>query len=123
MGRFHLCLNWNVVAGLAVIGLGILVIAPNLIWAALPVLVVLACPLSMLFMMRRMGGGQRATQPEREQRSVVAHRPREEQLVNLRARQEAIAHEIAELEAASDATAQPVEAGVRTNGARVHKLS
>jgi hypothetical protein len=100
-----------------------LVIAPNLIWAALPVLVVLACPLSMLFMMRRMGGGQRATQPEREQRSVVAHRPREEQLVNLRARQEAIAHEIAELEAASDATAQPVEAGVRTNGARVHKLS
>jgi hypothetical protein len=78
MGRFHLCLNWNVVAGLAVLGLGIWVVAPNLVWAALPILVVLACPLSMLFMMRGMGGSQRAIPPESEQRQVGAQRPREE---------------------------------------------
>jgi hypothetical protein len=78
MGGFHLCLNWNVVAGLAVLGLGIWVVAPNLVWAALPVLVVLACPLSMLFMMRGMGGSQRATPPGPEQRSIGAHRAREE---------------------------------------------
>ena len=78
MGRFHLCLNWNVVAGLAVLGLGIWVVAPNLVWAALPILVVLACPLSMLFMMRGMGGSQRAILPGSEQRQVGAQRPREE---------------------------------------------
>ena len=78
MRGFHLCLNWNVVVGLAVLGLGIWVVAPNLVWAALPVLVVLACPLSILFMMRGMGGSQRATPPGPEQPSVGAHRLHEE---------------------------------------------
>jgi Protein of unknown function (DUF2933) len=123
MGGFHLCLNWNVVAGLAVLGLGIWVIAPNLAWAALPVLVVLACPLSMLFMMRGMGGGQRTTPPGREQQSVGAHRPREEQLLDLRGQHAAIAQEIAELESASNATMQSVEADMRTHDAHVHTRS
>ncbi len=64
IGGFHLCLNWKVVAGLAVLGLGIWVVAPNLVWAAVPVLVVLACPLSMLLMMRGMGRALSATQIE-----------------------------------------------------------
>ena len=63
----HLCLNWKVVAGLAVVGLGIWAVAPGLVWAALPILVVLACPLSMLFMMPGTGGGQCTAQPAREQ--------------------------------------------------------
>src|SRR6266487_5466495 len=67
IGGFHLCLNWKVVAGLAVLGLGIWVVAPNLVWAAVPVLVVLACPLSMLLMMRGMGRALSATQIEPEQ--------------------------------------------------------
>ena len=123
MGGFHICLNWKVVAGLTVVGLSIWVVAPNLIWAALPALVVLACPLSMLFMMRGMGSGQCATSPEQEQRQVVADRPREGQLVDLRARHAAIAREIAELESASDLSGQAAEVDVRTNGARVHKPS
>ena len=60
----HLCLNWKVVAGLAVVGVGIWAVAPTMLWAALPVLIVLACPLSMLFMMRGMGGGQCAIQSQ-----------------------------------------------------------
>lgn len=55
------CLNWKVLAGLAVVGLIVLVVAPQLIWAALPILLVAACPLSMLFMMRSMSGNRNAT--------------------------------------------------------------
>ncbi len=50
-----MCLNWKVVVGLALVALGIWTLAPNLIGSALPVLIVLACPLSMLLMMRGMG--------------------------------------------------------------------
>jgi hypothetical protein len=123
MGGFHICLNWKVVAGLAGVGLGIWVVAPTLVWAALPVLVVLACPLSMLFMMRGMGSGQCATQPEYEQRQIIAHGRHDGQLVDLRARHAAIAQEIAELESASDATVGLVETDVRTHGAQGHKPS
>ncbi|MFL5802846.1 MAG: DUF2933 domain-containing protein [Roseiflexaceae bacterium] len=117
LSRFRICLNWRVIAGLAAVGVGIWVVAPNLVWAAVPVLVVLACPLSMLFMMRGMGSGQCATQLEQE------HRPYEGQLVDLRARHAAIAGEIAELESASDATVRLIEADVRTNDAQVHQRS
>lgn len=51
-----MCFNKKVIGGLAVVGLGILAFAPNLIGAALPLLLVAACPLSMLLMMRAMSG-------------------------------------------------------------------
>jgi hypothetical protein len=89
----------------------------------LPILAVLACPLSMLFMMRGMGGSQRATPPGPEQPSAGAHRLHDGQLVDLRARHAAIAQEIAALESASDATVRPVDTDVRTNDARVHQHS
>lgn len=53
------CLNPKVLAGLtglAVVGVVVLVFAPNLAASVLPLLIVLACPLSMLFMMRAMRG-------------------------------------------------------------------
>lgn len=53
-----MCLNWKVLAGLAVAGLGVLVVAPHLALSVLPVLLFAACPLSMLFMMRGMGQGK-----------------------------------------------------------------
>lgn len=59
-----MCLNWKVLAGLAAVGVGLWVVAPNLIGAALPLLLVAACPLSMFFMMRGMSGS-------RPQRAVV----------------------------------------------------
>jgi Protein of unknown function (DUF2933) len=117
MGGFYICLNWKVVAGLAVVGLGTWVVAPNLVWAAVPVLVVLACPLSMLFMMRGMGSAQCATQTEQD------YRPCEEQLAQLRARHVALTREIAQLESASDAGVRLVEVDGRTNDAHVHQRS
>lgn len=50
------CLNRNVLIGLAAVGLGVLVFAPNLLGAALPLLLFAACPLSMVLMMRAMSG-------------------------------------------------------------------
>ena len=51
-----MCFNWKVVAGLAAVGVGVWAVAPNLLGAALPLLIIAACPLSMFFMMRGMGG-------------------------------------------------------------------
>lgn len=49
------CFDKRVWAGLAVLGVVLLLAEPRLGWAALPVLAGLACPVSMLFMMRGMG--------------------------------------------------------------------
>lgn len=49
-------LNKKVIGGLAVVALGVLAFAPNLLGAALPLLFLAACPLSMVFMMRAMSG-------------------------------------------------------------------
>ncbi len=53
-----MCLNKKVLTGLAVAGLVIFAFVPNLIDAALPLLLVAACPLSMLVMMRGMSGSK-----------------------------------------------------------------
>src|SRR5260221_13035899 len=55
MRLFGLCLNWKVIAGLAIVALGVWLVAPPLLAAALAVLILAACPLSMLLMMRGMG--------------------------------------------------------------------
>lgn len=49
------CFNWNVVAALAAAAAALYLIAPGSFAAALPLLVLAACPLSMLVMMRAMG--------------------------------------------------------------------
>lgn len=47
------CLNWKVIAALTAAGLGLY--ASAVAADALPLLIVAACPLSMLLMMRAMG--------------------------------------------------------------------
>lgn len=54
-----MCLNKKVVVALAAAALAVWVLAPGAIAGALPVLVLAACPLSMLFMMRGMRTPQR----------------------------------------------------------------
>ncbi len=51
------CLNWKVLAALAAVGVGVYALAPDLVAAATPLLVLALCPLSMLLMMRAMGSG------------------------------------------------------------------
>ncbi|MGH3738755.1 MAG: DUF2933 domain-containing protein [Micromonosporaceae bacterium] len=59
------CYDKRVLIGLGAIAVGVLVLYPQWALAALPVLVVLACPLSMLLMMRTMNrGGQCETEAQ-----------------------------------------------------------
>ncbi len=57
------CFNWRVGVALAVIGVGVWLVRPTSLWVGLPLLIMLACPLSMLGMLRPrsqedMGSGQ-----------------------------------------------------------------
>jgi len=99
-----MCLNWKVVAGLAVVGLIVLVVAPPLMWAALPILLIAACPLSMLFIMRGMAGNRNAT-TQMQGDQLPAGLTRNERLAELQTRmssmqdkQEASTRQIAEIE-------------------------
>jgi len=60
-----MCINWKVVAGLVVVALGLLALgSPSLARAALPSLLSAVCPLSMLLMMKNMGGMNTAVPKE-----------------------------------------------------------
>lgn len=52
------CFNRNVLLGLAATGVAVFLFAPSVASAAIPLLVFLACPLSMVVMMRAMSGGR-----------------------------------------------------------------
>lgn len=49
------CFNWKVIAALGAVGVALWGVAPGLAAGALPLLVLAACPLSMILMMRAMG--------------------------------------------------------------------
>ena len=96
MQMLKMCLNPIVLAGLGVVGVAIYLIAPNLIAAALPILLLAACPLSMLL----MKWGMQHTQRSRQQTPREPHveLTREERIAGLRAQQAALADRIRELE-------------------------
>ena len=51
-------INIKVVAALSAVALAVYLLVPNLFYAALPLLILAACPLSMLLMMRMMSGNK-----------------------------------------------------------------
>lgn len=65
MNMLKMCLNPKVIAGLAAAGAGIYILAPGLLVAALPLLLLAACPLSMLLMGGAMMGGRGESHEER----------------------------------------------------------
>ena len=112
----QMCLNWKVLAGLAVVGLAVWVVAPQFVLAALPLLLVVACPLSMLVMMGRMRGGQ----PVQANQPPAAGQTRDEQAARLRSRllsmqaeQKVIARQIAEIESPATPVMSEAEAVAR----------
>ena len=93
------CLNWKVIAALAVLGVGIYVVAPNLVAAALPLLILAICPLSMLFMMKGMQGMQRSGGADgKDHASAESGSTREEELTRLRTQQSDLNDRIGVLE-------------------------
>lgn len=100
----HLCLNWKVIGGLALLGLGTWIMAPQVALFVLPLLLIVACPLSMLFMMRGMQGSHCATSSAKTSTPSTTL-TETEQLVQLRTEQMMIAQKIARLEAEHDRAA------------------
>jgi hypothetical protein len=96
MKMLKMCLNWKVLAGLAAVGVGIYLVAPDLVLAALPILLLAVCPLSMLLMMWAMRGGP--SEDQQASQEADAGLTREEHLTRLRWRQAALADRIDELE-------------------------
>ena len=70
-------LNLKVVAALAAAALAIYVLAPNAFYAALPLLILAACPLSMFLMMRMMSGNK-TDEPAADSTPVAPSTPKEE---------------------------------------------
>lgn len=106
MKMLKMCLNWKVLAGLAAVGVGIYLAAPDLVVAALPILLLAACPLSMLLMMWGMQQTQRqGHQPPQEPAVGLT---REESIARLRAQQATLAEQLGALE---QEEAHPAENG------------
>ena len=106
MKMLKMCLNWKVLASLAATGVGVYVVAPGLVPAAVPILLVAACPLSMLLMMWGMQhaqgqGHQRSQEPE-------VWQTREERIAWLRTQKAALDDQLGALEREE---AHPVEKG------------
>lgn len=84
-----MCLNWKVLGVLTAAGIGIWVFAPELFGRALPVLLLAACPISMLVMMATMRQPT-SRAPAREDINTL-----QAQLVELTAQQEQVKEHLA----------------------------
>ena len=99
MNMLKMCLNPKVIAGLVIVGLGVYVIAPGLLVAALPLLLLAACPLSMLLMGGAMMRGCHAQPKE-----TVASSPEGEstdEVASLRAEVAALRRQVEQTEKTS----------------------
>ncbi len=91
----RMCLDWRVLVGLAAVEVGIYAVAPSAVVAALPILALAACPLSMLLMMKAM---RESPGEDGESRATDDNLTREEQLAWMRAQQEILSNRIGALE-------------------------
>lgn len=104
-----MCYNPKVIAGAAVIGVGIWALAPGAVVTAFPFLLFLACPLSMWLMMRGMNRTGSGRVDERQIPASTDLSPSElkERLVRLDGEREDIVTRIAEREDAAGTAARP----------------
>ena len=98
MKMLRACYDWRVLMALGALGAGIYLIAPGLLAAALPLLLLAACPLSMILMMKAMSGQQTGSEgsvtPTDQDRVGVLRR----ELTQLGQRQDQLAAELHALE-------------------------
>jgi hypothetical protein len=107
MNMLKMCLNWKVIVGVVIVGIGIYVYAPGFALAALPFLVLAICPLSMIFMMGAMGNMNRDGEKSGAACAMGGNKPgnREEELARLKEQQRELGDKIATMEA--EATEAP----------------
>lgn len=68
----RMCFDKRVLVGLGVVAVALLAFAPQTLGAAAPFLVMAACPLSMVVMMRAMNGRDRCASPDTQQTSATS---------------------------------------------------
>ncbi len=100
----QMCLNWKVLAGLGGVAVIVWLVAPKAVLGVLPFLVFLACPISMLLVMRTMQADREDSQSGRPVASRSGDSPEQGlaelkgRLADVRAEQESIARQIDRLE-------------------------
>jgi len=123
---FGMCLNWKVLVGLAVVGVLVLIVNPQIGLALVPLLLIAACPLSMLIMMLGMQRGKISStsssslahhastiEASREERLTALHT----QLISMQAEQEVLASQITQLEREGSEAFSHLETEEETNTA------
>ena len=114
MSFLRACADWRAIVLLVAMGAGVAALAPNLIGAAIPLLLVAACPLSMLVMMRAMAShpglpsatSVDGTGPDRPSRL-------RERLASTRLEQDRLERELAQAESAERSAVVEASATLR----------
>lgn len=101
MKSLRMCLNWKVLLALAGVAAAVWVVAPNALVKAVPLLLLAACPLSMLLMMlvmnRGMKTGHHPSQPSLESAPSGPRLGPGTRLAELQASRTALDREIAQV--------------------------
>jgi hypothetical protein len=117
MNVLRACLDWRVMTGLAALGVVVYAIAPGIISGAAPLLLLAACPLSMLLMMKAMGGQRQeparaATEPSAADRAAALR----SELADLGRRQEQVVDQLGAIEGRrQDGAARTSDIGAQTS--------
>jgi hypothetical protein len=91
MKMLKMCLHPKVIAALVAVAAGVWLVAPQWFAAALPILVLAICPLSMLLMMKMMVPGGAARQGAADDSSEASL---QERLRHLEVQQAAVAEQL-----------------------------
>src|SRR5712692_1740028 len=113
LSMLFMCLNWKVVAGLAVVGLIVGIVAPQFLLGAIPLLILAACPLSMLLMMAGMKGKHESQGAAPLGPSHIEGPTREQQIAHLQAQLEALSAETSEPESQKPSVLSQAESVAR----------
>lgn len=111
-----MCLNKKVLAGLGIVAVGLLLLKPAWMVAALPLLILALCPLSMIFMMRGKGkmgsqGSSCSTGAGRQKTSASTTSETDQQIADLQAELRSLkAAQAARAERKSEATTEQPQA-------------
>lgn len=123
------CLNWRVLAGLALMAIGVWLAVPGLAIRVLPLLVVAICPLSMLVLMwsMRPKEGAPTSQSASSGQPVAMGLSRDEHVGLVQAqssgiqRHVVISHEIVQEESHGDSVVHATETMARASSERVQE--
>lgn len=105
MNILKACYDWRVIMALAAVGVGVFFLSPGILIAALPLLLLAVCPLSMMLMMRTMGGHDPSTMAAAAAEPGDPAERLRSQLAAARQEQQRLVRELDALEAAGTTVA------------------